>query len=65
MDKLMMLLGYVTLISFVAYAIAVAIEFMAKLHKNLYVVRLNKLSEDQLRHLISSASALLEQKRRK
>lgn len=65
MDKAMMVLGYITLISTVTWFAAIVIEWLVKQHKNLFMVRLNKLNEDQLRHLISSASALLEQKVRK
>lgn len=65
MDKAMMVLGYITLASTIVWIIANAIEWLVKIHKNLFVVRLNKLDEDQLRHLISSASVLLEQKRMK
>lgn len=65
MDKAMMVLGYITLASTIVWIIANAIEWLVKQHKNLFMVRLNKLNEDQLRHLISSASALLEVKERR
>lgn len=65
MDKLMMLFGYFVTIVCIFTAVAHLCVLLCTYLKGLFVVRLNKLDEDQLRHLISSASALLEQKRRK
>lgn len=65
MDKLMMWLGYLTAVALIGGALVCIVVQGLYLAKNLFVINLRRLNEDQLRHLISSASALLEQKRMK
>lgn len=62
MDKAMMVLGYITAIALTGGAIVCIAVQSLYLLKNMWVINLRKLDKDQLRHLISSASALLEQK---
>lgn len=65
MDKIMMCLGYLTALALTGGTLVVIIVQAFYLLKNLWVINLRTLDSNQLRHLISSASALLEQKGRR
>lgn len=65
MDRLMMWFGYITAVALAGGALVCVIVQMVYLLKNLWIINLRTLNENQLRHLISNASALLEVKERR